>query len=235
MNSSEKLKLVVLPGLDGTGKLFAPFVANLPPSIEPVVIQYPMNNYFTLNEYANFVESQLPPGKFALLAESFSGLVALQLLPKISSRLTCLVFANTFAKSPIPYVLRLFSYMPFLGFFSSFLPIWAIRAFCLGGQASKENCVWLRSVLKEVPSKIISSRLRIISQTKFVDRYEIQCSSFYIQASSDRLIPQKASKWFEKNIIGLKVLPLDTPHFMLQAKPKESAELIFKRLLSKDQ
>lgn len=226
------MKIILLPGLDGTGKLFAPFIAKLPTSLEPIVIQYPKIKEFTLNEYANFVTSQLPEGKFVLLAESFSGLVALQLLPKISSRLTCLFFLNTFADSPIPYFLRFFSVLPLLGLSPAFLPNWSIRAFCLGSQATKVECAWLRDILKEVPSKIISRRLRLISQTKFVEPFETQCPVFYIQATKDRLVPKKASKWFIMNIAHLQTLSLDAPHFMLQAKPKESADLITKCLLS---
>lgn len=35
------LKLVLLPGLDGTGLLFKPFVSALPSSAETLIITYP--------------------------------------------------------------------------------------------------------------------------------------------------------------------------------------------------
>ena len=36
-----KIPLVLLPGLDGTGLLFADFVANLASDIDPIVVRYP--------------------------------------------------------------------------------------------------------------------------------------------------------------------------------------------------
>lgn len=36
-----RLRLILLPGLDGSGVLFAPLLRHLPPDVEPVVVRYP--------------------------------------------------------------------------------------------------------------------------------------------------------------------------------------------------
>jgi pimeloyl-[acyl-carrier protein] methyl ester esterase len=226
MSDPGKVKLVLLPGLDGTGKLFEPLVACLPTSIDPHVISYPFDDAISIEELAYFVESKLPDGKFGLLAESYSGLVALRLVPKISSRLICIIFAGTFSSSPRPRLLRAILCFPFLVRFSTLLPNWLIRSFCLGGEATDLQCSWLRGVLKEVPGSVVLHRLRHVSQSNFTESLDIQCPGYYIQAMGDRLVPGRASEAFVKNIFGLKVLPLSAPHFMLQAKPAESANAI---------
>jgi len=51
------MKLVLLPGLDGTGKLFAPLIEALPSSIDIQVITYPLNKEQSYNELYSFNSS----------------------------------------------------------------------------------------------------------------------------------------------------------------------------------
>lgn len=228
----ELVKFVLLPALDGTGKLFSPFLRCLSSSIVPVIISYPTHQIMTLDEMAEWVESQLPMGQFALLVESFSGLVALRLLPKVSSRLSCVIFVGTFVSLSWPSLLDVVSRYPFLVCGVALLPNWFIRLFCLGREASNGQCTWFRSVLLEVHGKVIAHRLALISKAYCFEPFAIQCPCYYIQAIDDRLVPKTASSWFEKNMSGLRVLPLQAPHCMLQAKPVESAKLVEKCLLT---
>ena len=80
MTAKKSLTLVLLPGLDGTGLLFEPLLAALPSSIRTQVVAYPPDQSLSLAEYAALVRKLLPKGDVVLLAESFSGLVALSLL-----------------------------------------------------------------------------------------------------------------------------------------------------------
>jgi surfactin synthase thioesterase subunit len=69
--------LVLLPGLDGTGTMFAPFVAELPPWIEPVVLDYPAEP-LGYADLARRLATRLPEDRpFFLLGESFGGPLAL--------------------------------------------------------------------------------------------------------------------------------------------------------------
>jgi surfactin synthase thioesterase subunit len=40
-------KLVLLPGMDGTSELFAPFIAALPKDFEPIPIRYPRDRFLS--------------------------------------------------------------------------------------------------------------------------------------------------------------------------------------------
>lgn len=44
------LDLVLLPGMDGTGFLFEPFVNALPSGINPIVVAYPTNKPLSYKE-----------------------------------------------------------------------------------------------------------------------------------------------------------------------------------------
>ncbi len=90
----ERLPLLLLPGLDGTGKLFARFAAELPGNIEPTVIPLPAEPRPGLERLASAMRERLPIGRpYALLAESFSGPVAIRLAAEQPPDLVALVHA----------------------------------------------------------------------------------------------------------------------------------------------
>jgi pimeloyl-ACP methyl ester carboxylesterase len=93
------VELVMLPGLDGTGRLFRPLVATLS-GVEAKVVSYPNDKALSLDEHARWVIRHLPDGKAALLAESFSGLVALRVLQEALSRIAAVIFVGAFAEPP---------------------------------------------------------------------------------------------------------------------------------------
>ena len=72
-------KLVLLPGMDGTGELFRNFADVLPGSFETNTVKYPTDTYFTYSELASFVQAAVPVSEpFVLIAESFSTPLAIQ-------------------------------------------------------------------------------------------------------------------------------------------------------------
>ncbi|WP_222432862.1 alpha/beta fold hydrolase [Caenimonas sedimenti] len=106
------MTLVLLPGMDGTGELFAPFIAAYGGATQ--VVRYPPTavlNYAGLEEVAR---SALPRGEpFVLLGESFSGPIAISLAASRPPNLLGVILCCTFARNP----------RPFLGPFRSLLPM----------------------------------------------------------------------------------------------------------------
>src|SRR5450755_3555099 len=95
--------LVLLPGLDGTGKLFAEFVQVLSPKVECVVVAYPKDQPMGYGELEGLVVSALPNNRpFVLLGESFSGPLAIRIAARAPKGLVGLILSVTFAKNPYP-------------------------------------------------------------------------------------------------------------------------------------
>src|SRR5688500_10831267 len=92
----------MLPGLDGTGKLFQPLISALPKYLEPVVISYPQVVSLDYAALAELVRKQLPDDRFVLLAESFSGPIALAASALKPEHLVAIVLCTTFVSSPTP-------------------------------------------------------------------------------------------------------------------------------------
>ena len=66
--------LVLLPGLDGTGRLFDDFIAALGPDVDAIIASYPTDQALGYAKLEPIARSFLPADRpFFLLAESFSG------------------------------------------------------------------------------------------------------------------------------------------------------------------
>src|SRR5262245_8170858 len=141
-------RLVVLPGLDGTGKLLAPFMEALPREAQAMVIAYPPDRILSLLEHAKWVSDHLPSGESVLLAESFSGLVALTLLATAPSRLRSIIFVGAFAEPPKPFLSRMGPILPRPGSLIKTMPSFMLRQYCLGREATVEQIKLVRDAIK---------------------------------------------------------------------------------------
>src|SRR5438067_2002800 len=98
---------VLLPGMDGTGELFAPFLAQALRENVCVVARYPEGKVLTRAELLKLIYEVLPSFEdYILVAESFSGQFAIEIVASKPVRLSGLVLANSFATSPVRVVTR---------------------------------------------------------------------------------------------------------------------------------
>src|SRR6478609_6980467 len=70
---------LVLPGLDGTGALLAPFARAMPEGAQVRIASYPADEPLGYQALADRLSRDLAPGPLALVAESFAGPLALRL------------------------------------------------------------------------------------------------------------------------------------------------------------
>lgn len=95
--------LVLLPGLDGTGRLFVDFVAALGAEVEVTVASYPTDTPLGYAELTAVARSFLPPDQpFFLLAESFSGPIAISIAQSSPPGLLGVALCCSFARNPLP-------------------------------------------------------------------------------------------------------------------------------------
>jgi pimeloyl-[acyl-carrier protein] methyl ester esterase len=125
------VKLILLPGLDGTGKLFSPLLKVLS-KLDCEVIALPETGDQDYRTHTAWVRKRLPEQDFILIAESFSGPIAVALAQDGVENLKGIVFVATFLSAPNKKLIKLARFLP-IQFLSS-LP-WATafhRAFFLG-------------------------------------------------------------------------------------------------------
>ena len=219
------VSLVLLPGLDGTGKLFGPLLEELPSDIQPIVVRYPAEplGYRALKA---LVLDLLPSDKpFVLLAESFSGPVAVLTAAEKPPGLLGLVLCGSFVVSPHRWIGS-------ARFLLELVPIrFAARtvgARVLIGRFEVPGLAQLMSdALAQVPSRVLRARLRAALRVDVrAELSAIEVPSLYLQASEDRIVPKTAAEAFARSAQRGKVQVVAAPHFLLQCAPSNAARSI---------
>ncbi len=218
--------LVLLPGLDGTGRLFEPLLAALPCGVRTVVIEYPVDELLSIAEHVEFVVQRLPAGRVVLLAESFSGLVALELLVRCARPIDGVVFCAAFGEPPRPWLLRLSRLVPRVGVFLRSAPSFLLKHYCVGRRADAKLLTLLRTTFAGLSSRVWTHRLRLVATARPVvtQPFDVPCT--YLQATGDRLVPPVAANWFAGRFPQLRLDRVAGPHFLLQTQPRACVERV---------
>jgi len=222
--------LVLLPGMDGTGVLFRPLVAALPASVATRVIAYPPDPCLSLAGHARHVRSQLPEGEVVLLAESFSGLVALTLLAESEPRVKGVLFVSSFAEPPRAFLPWLASLLPSFSAFGKRAPDSFLRHCCLGPRAGADKLGLLREALEAVSPAVLDHRFALL---RTPHRFELAPSPipcFCLRGSRDRLISRRSARALRRYFRHCEEQVLDGPHFLLQTRPDRCAAWIEDKL-----
>lgn len=218
--------LVLLPGMDGTGELFAPFVAAFEKTTPIVVVSYPTSgpaqSYADLTEHAT---SALPPNaRLVLLGESFSGPIAISLAAAYPGRVVGLVLCCSFVRNPRPG-LRWLSGLATMPIPLPPAPI--LHLMLLGRFATPGLRVMLRSALAKVQMATLRSRLRaVVSVDARAHAKAIDAPVLYLKGIRDRLVPQSSVADAEQCFQKMTVQAFDAPHCLLQAIPQEAAAVV---------
>ncbi len=147
MDFSEKRTLILLPGLDGTGILFNNLVGQLEEKFQIVRISYPPNAGHSIDDLAEIVSRKIEGLQNTLiLAESFSGLVALTLLEKLPIYPKGVIFGMCFVSPPFRAILRLGSKLQVRRIPWEYIPDVLYRKFCLGNSATRKQVKDLQQV-----------------------------------------------------------------------------------------
>lgn len=219
------MRLILLPGMDGTGELFAPFIACLPPSIKPSVVAYPKNEILSLQQLVDFASGMLPLDEdYVLLGESMSAAIAFKLAETKPARLKGVVYVCGFLVSPIS-LSSLLARMPLALLFRLALPNFIARRYLLGLDANEELIRLLRGSLSDVPVEVLASRLRSILKLS-IGSASNHLPSIYLQAEHDRLVTSRAVDAFSARLNHLLIQRVPGPHFLLQARALRCAEIV---------
>ena len=211
------MKLVLLPGMDGTGELFAPFLRVLPGEQEVVVITYPREQPTQPEQLVELILSQLPNKPFLLLAESYSGALAYQAALRKPEHLQGVVFVATFLTCPYPLLLRGLHAIGTVVLRVS-PPNFIIRLLMLGFSANSQLLALFRTSLQTVHTDVLLQRLQHIIELQS-PKSAISYPCFFLQAQHDRLVPQSSLHAFRLISNQLRIYPVAGPHLILQASP----------------
>lgn len=227
-------EIFLLPGLDGTGKLFAPFQSALGGNNSTITVRY--KDELVFDEYVDSVAELLPARGAVLVAESFSGPIALALLARYPERINCAVLCATFAVSPFRFMARLAGLIPAAIFGPSPIQKAIIRRFCFMPQSDPAvvNSVW--SVVRSVPAATIKSRLILLSKVDVSALLpKINTPVLCLQALQDKIVGAHLTRQLVQGLPKITVHTFNGPHLLLQSSPCECAKIIIPFVASNSQ
>ena len=215
--------LVMLPGLDGTGKLFAEFIRRVGPGVDVQVIVFPRDEALGYSELEALARGALPTDRrYCLLAESFSGPLAIRLAASAPQGLAGVILCGTFAKNPFPWLRWARPIAVRLPVKS--LPRW-LRALLMWG-SSKSQTAPARAdrAMTGVAAAVIRHRLgEVLSVDESRSLACIEVPILVLTARRDRIVPRAATRWLSSTAPGAQIAEIDGPHLLLQSRPDECA------------
>lgn len=193
MDRQEPARLAFLPGLDGTGISFELLSGFLPGNIATTVVRYPLDRLLSFEDTVACARDQIHEGQDIIVAESFSGPVAIALLGSGRIKSKGLLLCATFARAPRQFGLKIAKCLPLeLGFRFPFerLLLWYI----LRSEKDRKplESMW-RQIAAVVPAGTLAHRIRLLCLVDvrlWLPNITIPC--WYIQATKDKLVPARA-------------------------------------------
>ena len=220
-------KLLILPGMDGTGLLLNPFIECLGGRVDAELFDYPTHDVQTYEEIIKNVESVLPTTgeDFVILAESFAGPVALSLAQKGIPGLRALIFIVSFAARPRHFLLKLTGLLPMKRLLRLPVPRRFSSNLMLGPKAPEKTMDKLLEVFYMISPEVLASRLDQM-RTFALPQKVIDLPSMYIQATNDLLLPDSSLNDMKAILSHLEVHRLEGPHLILDTQPKTCARVV---------
>ena len=229
---NQRRTLVLMPGLDGTGKLFAPIIPLIEPHFDLVIVTYPDLDSFS--DYVECAQNQLPerPG-FSLLAESFSGPVALALMAQRREQIGASVLSTTFARSPLPSLTRMAKYVPEKTFSIGALNEFCLDVYAIDNQDFSETQPLPLNVTEQLDGTVLKHRISVLSRIDVSALLSsIEVPILYLRAVRDRIVSEHDAIMLQQYLPDIDRVDIDGPHLLLQTRPQRCAELIFKHIQS---
>lgn len=213
------LTLVLLPGMDGTGDMFAPFVAAMGCLCNILCIRYPDDVALGYAELEALVRVQLPhDAHYVVLGESFSGPIAASLSATPPPGLVGVVLCCTFLCNPRPQFALLGGLLEFAPLKAA--PIVAIAPVLLGRYSTVALRTALSNALAQVSTKTLQARLLAVLQVDVRARLAAATIPvLYLRAKQDYLVPASAAAEVQASLPSVAVVSIDGPHLLLQANP----------------
>jgi pimeloyl-ACP methyl ester carboxylesterase len=228
--------IVLLPGMDGTGLLFQPWIAAKPEGYELCVIDFPVDVALGYDELLPLVRARLPQDRpYVLLAESFSGPLGLMLAAEAPSNLRGLILCSTFAKNPLPLPALVKPFVGLMGFsaFPALLARFGHRAL-FGHFGEDQYRAVLSEALRRLRPSVFQARMRAVlgvDVTVLLPRVALPV--LYLAAEEDRVVPLSALRHLMQALPRMRVARIAAPHMLLQTMPSAAWQAVLSFIAGK--
>ena len=215
------MRLLLLPGLNGSNRLFAPLLPWLD-GLQVVPVQLPAQGPQDSDSLVSALLPQLGDSPFVLLGESFSGHLAYQIALRQPPGLSGVIFAAAFLRRPHP-LLPLSRYLPLPKRLLSHDQL--LQLFCVGRNASPALLALLRDEIRHLPDTLLRARLHNLARLQEPSQ-PLAEPALHLWPQQDRLVSRNAAASLNRYCSDLRQITLEGPHFILQSRAEACAQAI---------
>ncbi len=208
--------LVLLPGMDGTGRFFASLRAALEGRADSVVLTYPESGDQSYESLTMALLPELPMTRpYVLVAESFAGPLAILLATKAGRAPLGLCLTATFARSPMSSLTGIIKSL--LPVFTRHAPAQTLIEAILVRPGDRQLAAEAAEAARHMGMKLTLARCRS-ALTCDVRRElaALDMPMLYLEGLQDKLIPPSCGQLIQATARNLRRVELDRPHFVLQ-------------------
>ncbi len=222
--------LVLLPGLDGTGALFADLISELPPSLSVNIARYPTQRFLSYSELVPCVQEVVPRSSpFLLIAESFSTPLAAKLAAARPPNLAGLVTCAGFITNPVGSWSLLVRVLARPMLFRLSPPRLVLEHFLIGASPPNALEAGVRQAIRLVNPEVLAERVQaVLGCDARGDLARTKIPMLYIQADSDRLVRPECFSEIQRLRPDTMLASIPAPHLVFQREPRKAAEAIMR-------
>ena len=220
------MRLLLLPGMDGTGLLFTPLVQPLPLSLQARVVAYPPDQPLGYNDLLPLVQAAAAEGgDFVVVGESFSGPLALMLATDRPFGLRGVVLCASFVRFPLPVPER------WRGMVQPWMfrlqPLLLMSFVLLGRHGWGRLGRMLRAAVRSVSPVALAARARAVAGVDVTaELRNCPVPVLYLRAAEDWVVRPGCWELVRSVRPDAEMAMLRGPHLILQVAPAESAAVL---------
>ncbi len=217
-------RTIILPGLDGSTGMLRKFCELAPSRYEVMPLDLPaeLSSYVELSDH--FSDLLSGDQKNILIAESFSGPLAVLLATAQPESVAGIVLVASFVTSPLSTVTR---FIPWSLLFRLPLPAFIARQFMLGKDCDHSLIDELKTAVKTISPSVLTRRVREVGQTKLKDEFRnLQCPVICLRPLNDSLIPKHCIETIKHLREDVVIHTIKGPHLILETRPGEVWNII---------
>ena len=214
--------------MDGTGEMFEPLmraIAATSAKSKIQILRYPSNQPLNYEELIEFAASRLPTTPSVLIAESFSGPIAIALAARFPNTIERVVLSTSFVRNPLPWLALMAPMIDFLPI--AHAPIWLMQQQLFNGKATPELNLALARAINSVSSAVMRTRLKAIFSVDASKSLRLLTQPvLYLQADADRLVAEHCAQEVKSALASTTIRRLEGPHCLLQIAPTQAWQAI---------
>jgi pimeloyl-ACP methyl ester carboxylesterase len=213
--------VVLLPGADGTAELFEGFIKELPTNVQVVTIKYPTEATLDYEQLAELAFDELPREKpYIIIAESYSGPVAIALATRPAGDLRAIVLVASFVARPLGLLGLLFARLPLTTVLRIRPPLWILRWLLMESATPPELVADVLKAILKVQPKVLASRIRealTVDRTDAASKCPVRVVC--VAAERDRLLKSTVTRALPGYFPHAETMTKRGPHLLLQCAP----------------